>query len=466
MRALVAVVVLLLAVPAAGLCQEPVDPAALLADGIRAATQRIRDARPNQPGATLSLAEDLQTLALALGGVDETSVWALMEEGRTDKQVGSAAPSSGATSLVAKGGVPAVIGLALEHGALTREESGTTLTLRGTPTGIFKALARSGYLDTYIPASDPTLHLLQRLSFVASFDTSRGGAPGQFTADLNQLSAVGGRFTFIDHRDPRHARWDAEWQRLVPTQIQLTVIEDDLDKALNGDLTFTAWLDQTGLAIAAASDAELGDVVRSRVGLLRSLPVGADARGRVRGFVGLFTPLLAQRAAILKGIERGVQVAFDYTNERPASRVNTSNLRLIGSIGGAIELTANAAVTLFDGTLPAGIDDRVRDLQVSLQLDVPMGRPEGVGRYLLSFAYRVQRLQSDVLMAPGMVAPDTSGTVSVGQIKLMIPIKNSPAKIPFSVTFANRTELIKEKVVRGNIGLTYDLDGVLARFKP
>jgi hypothetical protein len=31
---------------------------------------------------------------------------------------------------------------------------------------------------------------------------------------------------------------------------------------------------------------------------------------------------------------------------------------------------------------------------------------------------------------------------------------------------ANRTELIKESVVRGNIGLTYDLDSVFARFKP
>ena len=33
-------------------------------------------------------------------------------------------------------------------------------------------------------------------------------------------------------------------------------------------------------------------------------------------------------------------------------------------------------------------------------------------------------------------------------------------------SFANRTELIKEKEVRGNFGFTFNLDSLLARFKP
>jgi hypothetical protein len=44
-------------------------------------------------------------------------------------------------------------------------------------------------------------------------------------------------------------------------------------------------------------------------------------------------------------------------------------------------------------------------------------------------------------------------------VKLTIPMPGVLAglKIPLSVTFANRTELIDEKEIRGNVGFTLDL---------
>ncbi|HNH83997.1 MAG TPA: hypothetical protein PL157_16620, partial [Acidobacteriota bacterium] len=60
---------------------------------------------------------------------------------------------------------------------------------------------------------------------------------------------------------------------------------------------------------------------------------------------------------------------------------------------------------------------------------------------------------------------DRSRDTAIGQVKLTIPVKGSGVKIPISVTFANRTELIKEKEVRGNIGITFDLDSIFAKFK-
>jgi len=48
----------------------------------------------------------------------------------------------------------------------------------------------------------------------------------------------------------------------------------------------------------------------------------------------------------------------------------------------------------------------------------------------------------------------------------MIPLKDSGLKIPFSLTFANRTELVREKEVRANFGFTFDLDTIFAKFKP
>jgi hypothetical protein len=39
-------------------------------------------------------------------------------------------------------------------------------------------------------------------------------------------------------------------------------------------------------------------------------------------------------------------------------------------------------------------------------------------------------------------------------------------KFPVSVTFANRTELVKERVVRGNFGFTFNWDTLLSKLKP
>jgi hypothetical protein len=43
-----------------------------------------------------------------------------------------------------------------------------------------------------------------------------------------------------------------------------------------------------------------------------------------------------------------------------------------------------------------------------------------------------------------------------------MPVKDSGIKVPISITASNRTELIKEKDVRGSVGLTLDLDTLMS----
>jgi hypothetical protein len=40
----------------------------------------------------------------------------------------------------------------------------------------------------------------------------------------------------------------------------------------------------------------------------------------------------------------------------------------------------------------------------------------------------------------------------------MLSVKGSGVKIPLSLSYANRTELLKEKDVRGHVGVTFDMD--------
>ncbi|MEP6901875.1 MAG: hypothetical protein ABJA66_09000, partial [Actinomycetota bacterium] len=54
----------------------------------------------------------------------------------------------------------------------------------------------------------------------------------------------------------------------------------------------------------------------------------------------------------------------------------------------------------------------------------------------------------------------------ITQIKFTIPIADWGIKLPLSISFANRSELIKESHVRANFGFTFDLDALFGRFKP
>jgi hypothetical protein len=85
---------------------------------------------------------------------------------------------------------------------------------------------------------------------------------------------------------------------------------------------------------------------------------------------------------------------------------------------------------------------------------------------VLSFAGKYQRLNADVIDDLGQIVPGTKGDIALGQAKFTIPIGDTGIKLPFSMTFSNRTELIKEKEVRLSFGFTLDFDSIFTRLKP
>ena len=107
---------------------------------------------------------------------------------------------------------------------------------------------------------------------------------------------------------------------------------------------------------------------------------------------------------------------------------------------------------------------RVRNFDHSLRLDMPIGDPRRFSG-ILTFAGKYKRLMEDE-MTSGGAKMKIKGDMATGQLLFTIPIKGSGFKIPISLTFANRTEFVKEKEVRGNFGFTFDLDSILEKFKP
>ncbi|HMZ80088.1 MAG TPA: hypothetical protein PLL06_10345, partial [Acidobacteriota bacterium] len=205
---------------------------------------------------------------------------------------------------------------------------------------------------------------------------------------------------------------------------------------------------------------------------LAKVPLTPEIQSEIQAYSGNVASYLMDRNSLLEMTTKAPIITLEYTNTRRTDPLpDLSNFKLIAETGmfkGKADLTANASFTLFN-SLPTGRADRLRDFQFAGQLDVPLGEVQKIGNFVLSFSGMYKRrflkaamLEDEML---NLAMKDRSRDTAIGQVKLTIPVKGSGVKIPISVTFANRTELIKEKEVRGNIGITFDLDSIFAKFK-
>ena len=64
------------------------------------------------------------------------------------------------------------------------------------------------------------------------------------------------------------------------------------------------------------------------------------------------------------------------------------------------------------------------------------------------------------LVAFNDAAIKEKGHIRLLQIKLTLPTSNAAITFPISFTYSNRTELIKESEVRGQIGFAFNLDAL------
>jgi hypothetical protein len=404
-----------------------------------------------------------QFMILVGAGPDAGALLAEIEDSRTDEQLGAGPGATGTTSLVTKGGIPSVLALAVENGALTQSASGTVVTFRGTPVGVISALAGKGYLQL-LPDEDPVVKALSGLSFSASFDTSRGitasGTPA-LTADRKQLSQWTARWVAVNHRNPARLGYAPLWEEVGSALAQIAGGIASLRMTMMNDAAFDAWLDNLAqdLSESDPTDKTVARVLARHVALLAVTPSATATQARMT--TGAYGAYLGARERALKKANEGLLITVEYTDDLPAVSNSISNTRFIAERGGIVDVTANAAISWFDKLSPN--QERLRDTQASVQLDVPLGNPSDVGRFTLSFAGKFQWLNHDPAV-PAIAAP--SATIGLAQLKLTVPMKGSGVRVPVSLTWASRTEMITEKITRANVGISYDLDALFARFKP
>ncbi len=445
--------------------------------------------RGGQLTANFTNTQLIEVLAAKLAKDDKAKSFFLeSERTRTDKQVGSAPGNSGTTSLAVKGGMPSFIGWAIEQGAATSSVNGNTVTVRANPYNLGRALyLRQGLVALKEePLEEEAFStFLKKIAVGFSFDTTRGTDPPVFIGSKQQLSAVSFRYEFINRRNPLSASNKVEREAFFDSQT------GSLDKIADAVITFVRfdnntynfppldkWQSETNIELAKISAgldeaAYTKEVTKIIIDRLSKLPTGELAKSpQVTEALDLYTEgsmaFKKGRDEFIEKLNKKTVATFEYTNYREPIAPDTSNFRFIWEKGlfSKTDFTFNASLTMYNKKPSFTGVKRLRDFQFALQTETPLGDTFGTGDTTLTFAGRYERLNGDTINTLGVVTPNSKGDIAVGQFKFTIPIANWGIKLPLSITFANRTDLIKERTIRGNFGLTFDLDPLFAHFKP
>lgn len=418
------------------------------------------------------------------------------EQKRLDKQPGTGGSSAGSTSVSNKGSAPWLLGFALEHGGLTQSSDGNTVTFRGNLTNSIRALMNSTYLGSYRLGEDDSLvQGLSKLSFGVSFDATETPATSVigFVPTRSNFSGLSAKYEIINRRDPRDKRYRQDWNRLAGEQGQaLAATITNLDGIITGtyQTEFVNWSDPLFKAVTALpvdpSDEDIRKLVREAAESFHQrfwdLPKVKDSVAQVTSRMSTFleaqdrtierirgTPMLTLQFDLTRQSVGGEQVVAATVPGQKLPKLSTLNLIYEQGIkgGNTPELTFNFATTWFSSPdpMPSG-RGRLRDIRASVQLDLPLREIQNIGRPVFSLSGQFLNLMEEPLgqtVAVDGVTIDRRGKIGLVQAKVSIPVKDSGMKIPISLTYASRTELIKEKDVRGNIGITFDLDALFSK---
>ena len=433
----------------------------------------------------------------------------LIDQAQVDKQVGANGGTGGSTSLISHGLAPSLLGFAFETGGIERDIAGTVVTVRANPATLIQALAKK-YGPGLEPPSDTFLNALNRMNFAASFDTNRSATSGAtaanpFRADYQQLTDFSVRVALWNGRDPYRLKNWLEFNRLskgplVQTLARLT--NKILEPFDEDDLIF-----QPGLKVAISSlldgkdDKARESALTQYNELLRGAVTRFNASGllsakSLKDFSEASSALADERRDLADKIAHQALFNFEYTLTRPPlvtavpasdgmvktslfrplavaaslptpalnANPDLSAARLVGTWRvGTSDLSWNAAATFFNSLRP-GMSGNFRDFNTGVSASTPLGTLPNIGKVTATVAGRFMYLHQkplgvDLLFNSTNV--NQPGNIGWLQAKLTFPGPAKAIKIPISFTYSNRTELIKEKEMRFNIGFTFDLDAVM-----
>jgi hypothetical protein len=413
---------------------------------------------------------------------------------RRDKQIGASSVASGSTSAVPSGSLPRLIGLAYESGALARGVNGQSVTYRMNPAKLFTTL---GGLYGEKEPTDIGFKALSRVNVALTVDGSRTATGESKASDLlarvQQVSEANGRIAIFNPRDLFSGsaarrlrdlrRSDAGKDALDKAAALLQAVlanhpdpafiqnyNESLERLLKGEESkdqildaLISWLSQLKPVLRSRASVELR---RYRAAMAVFETLARQEYKKIASAPTLHFEYAYIRSPLVTAFSKpdetgeGSSAASQQAPDLHSARLIFATKSFIGG-----ELTATAATTFFSQDRPE-MRGRFRDWQFGAKLDYPVKKLLN-GKGTLSVNYLFLDLRQRPLGIDIRTFNDkkvnTAGKINLFQAKYSIALGDSGVSVPISFTISNRTELIDERNIRGNIGLTFDLDKLLAK---
>ena len=459
-----------------------------------------------------TLARDLQAADSARSAKANA---ATMERRRFDKQLGESAAGGGTTSLVSKAGIGSLFSAAFESGALAKESQGTITTFRAQGYGVYQLFNPPRQCPFQDPSCDtPSEITLRGLSFHLSIDNAKKEVTVPATTRVaanttvpllgllgsgGRIAGAGARFAVLKRHIPTGEKEIKEWRDKVTTlgDVSKTRIEalDSLLEAMDAQPTVDAIHKAFAEEFAKVENnllARLEKRYADNLAILQSKVDKADLGDVVTNYRASVRAFDDAMAKALEPILFKPALTFEYNHQQPANEVPVSNLRIIAdkpfwghSLGSSTAkspqglFTLNAALTFYE-RIPEGLKaGRLRDVQAGLQFSRQVGAAHWDNRPTLSFAGYYQYMKENAVLEFGTTAQtpivpiplpkpaveilNTKGSIGIVQGKIEIPIGKTGVVFPIAISWANRTELIKASGVKGQFGISFDLDKLFAQ---
>jgi hypothetical protein len=406
---------------------------------------------------------------------------------RADVQIGSGSGASGTTSAVMDPLLPAIFGMGFENGAITRSVSGSTISIKVAPAGLICAARPLKAAAVARRDDEGCKTFWRRFGVVAAFDTTRGEKSkkldGLQTLD-NQFAGVSVRAEVINLRKATGARYretfatkyDA-WKEAATELVDLDLATPSLDAAQkvveDQLLALTRKPEWKGLTPEQRKPQILTIVnqavkpirvpeakaVAVRDVWLRSLRADRELENAVAN-----APVLTAEYAFERP-DLATEPIGDVVPEgvRPPSLHTTRAIYAQGLGRTNLDFTANVSASWFSEVRP-GMSGRFRDFKAGFEGTFRLRDIANFGAPSLTVAALYMYLHQEPL-GLGLVAFNDAeinkpGHIGVFQSKLEFPTANNAMRIPLSFTYSNRTELINETDVRGQIGISFNLDAL------
>ena len=418
----------------------------------------------------------------------------LSETARTDKQLGAAANSEGAVSGIEKPSFARLLGFAIEHGGITKQNDGTNLTLS---TSLYSLYAMSGgdTAETYQRAG-----FLNRIGLSATFAVN-DQENELANARRNNLSEWSGKVRLFGDRTTRSARFQRFWNESVRP-----LIRERLRTLGTSVETLSSQLSSYD-AIERVSRRCLPDLVRDRMNsnefkaatddqkrqmvadlILGHLRANVFNQVRPNGRLELngeqvaqiendFLPRLktsldhlvladAEIKERIADLSKGPLATFAYTNYRIPTGSDYSETKFLfeqdKGLFRPLKLIGNFGLSFYNKPDPFLNQERLRDISAALSFEgssrSPFTEAENQSRITYSFVGRYQRLFENRRRVQR--TPD----IGAFQFVMEIPFFKG-LSLPLSATYANATEEERKNHFRFNFGMRLDTDKLFELLK-